>query len=210
MADAPYIPRATQAELNNPAPEGDRHHQAVKIACSLAGNGHNAGQIFEDLRKTYPADLSDDELKDIATWAASQNFQPSHVRTKHSEHGGNGSTSTTTLDPVEQFVDGLMVSESDLIADSPVAAPDGDKWTTAAALLVETLYQTGENLNIVVAHADNGKPKGYGTNIDRDKFLARLVANGAPPNDAGGAWLRMNPTDGNGIADRNITTFGLP
>jgi hypothetical protein len=179
MTATNYIPPATVREIANPAPEGQRHDQAVKIACSLAGNGHEARQIVSILRAMYPDDVSDAELTDIVNWATGKNFQPSHgsngsttsQTSNYSFQHGNGSTTSASANAVAQFIHGLTVNEFDIVANSPVIVPTGDDWTTAAALLVEKLYQSGELINIVVDHAE-GKPIGYGLNIERDNFLA--------------------------------------
>jgi hypothetical protein len=44
---------------------------------------------------------------------------------------------------------------------------------------------------------------GYGTTMERNALLDDLSL-GVPESDAGG-WLRMNPVDGQGVADKNIT-----
>jgi hypothetical protein len=45
---------------------------------------------------------------------------------------------------------------------------------------------------------------GKGVTLERDALVSRFEQNGSDSSDAGG-WLRMNPVDGQGIADANVT-----
>jgi hypothetical protein len=42
--------------------------------------------------------------------------------------------------------------------------------------------------------------------MTRDEWLREIREHGTPKSEAG-AWIRMNPTDGRGIADANVSVF---
>lgn len=115
------------------------------------------------------------------------------------------------IDPTtaaENFLAGAKVEEVELWEASPIR-PEDD-WKRDPLVLLESLYQPQEFINIVTAYAmdEDGKatPKGYGTTRTREEWLKRIALAGAPE-DKGGAWFRINPTDGHGISDANITAF---
>ncbi len=49
------------------------------------------------------------------------------------------------------------------------------------------------------------RPSGIGETVERDALIARWRKH-MPRSEAGG-WLRMNPLDGQGVADSNVTAF---
>ena len=86
--------------------------------------------------------------------------------------------------------------------------PPGD-WRNDAAALLAWLYSPADKLNIVtdfVVRGGKASPKGYGRTLTRDEWLDRLQSHATPQSEAG-AWVRMNPTGGNGIADDSVTAF---
>jgi hypothetical protein len=114
------------------------------------------------------------------------------------------------IDPanaVENFLHGFKCDEVDLWEASPVRPPDD--WAKDGACLVAMLYETNDLINVVTDyHVDeNGKarPVGVGVTLSRDEMIGRL-ARGEFQSEAGG-WLRMNPLDGQGVADVNVTAF---
>ena len=112
----------------------------------------------------------------------------------------------------ERFLNGFRCTEQDLAEASPVRL-DGE-WKFDGAVIVGALYQPGEQINFVTDFEPtperNGKskarPKGCGITIERDQLVARFKETGTDTSEAG-AWLRMNPLDGQGIADANVTAF---
>ncbi len=80
--------------------------------------------------------------------------------------------------------------------------------------MLENLYHPGERINFVTAFKQTTKkdgtiktnPAGYGTTMERDQLTNRWREQGMPASEAGG-WLRMNPLDGNGVDDTNVTAF---
>lgn len=113
------------------------------------------------------------------------------------------------IDPataVENFLKGFRADECEVWEASPIRPPDD--WQTDAAALVSALYRPGEQINVVTEYLEKdgkARPVGDGLTIERDEFLRRFSR--AAPASKAGAWLRMNPTDGRGIGDVNVTVF---
>jgi hypothetical protein len=121
----------------------------------------------------------------------------------------------TRIDPataIENFLRGFRADEVDVWEVSPIRPPDD--WTQDALCLLETLYHPGEQLNFVTAFntatAKDGtvkaNPTGTGETVERDTLLDRWRKRGLPRSDAGG-WFRMNPVDGAGVTDSNVTAY---
>ena len=76
--------------------------------------------------------------------------------------------------------------------------------------LVAALFQAGERVNYVTDWRRDvrGKvsPQGRGSSVERNCLLSRWRKQPVTGSEAGG-WLRMNPMDGNGVGDANVTAF---
>lgn len=113
------------------------------------------------------------------------------------------------LDPstvIEIFLKGFKCTEGDLWDASPIK-PSED-FTQDGALLVAHLFRPGELVNFVTDFKLSEKkcnPIGYGSTTERNALLDEWSL-GMPQSDCGG-WMRMNPIDGRGVADKNITSF---
>lgn len=118
-------------------------------------------------------------------------------------------TPTVKIDPVtatENFLHGFRCDEADFYDASPIRPPDD--WTKDQLALLETLHRPGEQINFVTAfELDGGKarPRGIGETVERNTLLARWQKQ-TPRSEAGG-WLRMNPLDGAGVRDANVTAW---
>jgi len=119
------------------------------------------------------------------------------------------------IDPVtrvENYLRGFRCDEVKLWEPSPIRPPDD--WTRDSIALLESLYLPGEKINFVTAFklatkndgTTKANPDGYGTTVERNELIARFREHGTPQSNAGG-WLRMNPLDGNGTNDANVTAF---
>ena len=81
------------------------------------------------------------------------------------------------------------------------------------AVLVRALYAPGERVNFVTAFSEHreksgeikARPVGRGITLERDALAPRFEQRGSDTSKAGG-WLRMNPVDGRGIGDANVTS----
>ena len=145
-------------------------------------------------------------LKTEMLKAGSGNTSP-----RPSPQRGEGEVSAP--DPVvatERFLKGFRCDEADLFHASAVALDGGARLD--GAVLVRALYAPGEKINFVTAfaeHADKSgavkaRPVGKGITLERDVLVSRFEQSGSDTSQAGG-WLRMNPLDGQGIADGNVT-----
>lgn len=120
------------------------------------------------------------------------------------------------IDPataIEVWLKGFRCSEEDLYEASPMKP--SENFQDDGCLLVNSLYQPGEIINFVtdynvVTRKTDGvvkaNPKGYGESVERDTLVLNWSVSGMPESDAGG-WMRMNPVDGEGVDDANVTAF---
>jgi hypothetical protein len=112
----------------------------------------------------------------------------------------------------ERLLKGFRCGEAELFEASPVEVSSDPRFDGAA--LVEALYKPGELVNFVTAYAQateksgevKARPMGCGMTLERNALVARFRKHGSDT-DRGGAWLRMNPVDGKGVADVNVTAF---
>jgi len=113
------------------------------------------------------------------------------------------------IDPstaIEVFLKGFKCTESDLWEASPVKS--SEDWTQDGSLLVSHLFKPGEMVNFVTDFKLSDKkcnPIGYGVTMERNALLEDWSL-GMPASESGG-WMRMNPTDGGGVGDKNITAY---
>jgi len=122
---------------------------------------------------------------------------------------------TAAINPVEateRFLKGFRCGEVDLAGASPVSLDRDPRFD--GALLVGNLYAPGELVNFVTKYETateksgevKARPVGRGITLERDVLVARF-GKGGSDTDGGGAWLRMNPLDGLGVADANVRAF---
>jgi len=114
------------------------------------------------------------------------------------------------IDPataIEVFLKGFSCSEADIYDASSIKP--SDDYAQDGCLLAEHLFKTGEMVNFVTEYKLSDKQKanpiGYGRTVERNALLDEWAL-GMPQEDCGG-WMRMNPTDGQGVADKNITAY---
>jgi len=108
---------------------------------------------------------------------------------------------------VERVLRGFHCTAADLIAASPCKLPpliQGPHFHRQGAYLLDQLFEPGELVNIVLC----GKPDGdkfkpdTGETFERNEWQTRLME--PIETGAGGAWVRMNPLDGQGVSDVNV------
>ena len=133
----------------------------------------------------------------------------------HSHRMGEGQRGEAApADPVaatERFLKSFRCGEADLQDASPVVLEGEARFD--GAVLVRALYAPGERVNFVTAFAEHreksgeikARPVGRGITLERDALAARFEQRGSDTSKAGG-WLRMNPVDGRGIGDANVTS----
>jgi hypothetical protein len=113
---------------------------------------------------------------------------------------------------VDKFLNGFRCTEEEIIAASPYKLPPlirGEHFYRQGAYLISMMYDRDDLVNIVGDSKQNDKgtwhPVGYGETLPRNECLKRLLD--PLPNRPGGCWMRMNPMDGKGITDNNLTAF---
>jgi hypothetical protein len=208
---APYTPAKTRHELASPAPVGQRHEQIKKIVIPLIANGFNPDAVFTQVRSLYDHTVNDREIADVIRWASGKNFTPCTPRTRSRWTPTRTTAPAKPVDPIAnitKFLCGFDCNECDLWHESQWRPLED--WRVDAVMFLAGMYHAGELVNIVTEYAvdDKGKanPKGFGLTLERDAAMRYIRDNGTPQG-AAGAWLRMNPTDGAGVADTNVTAY---
>ena len=131
-------------------------------------------------------------------------------------------TTSTTSDPTppshvdpaiaaENWLRGFQADEVDLWEASPLRPPAN--WRLDAVCLLEALFRPGELVNFVTAStvaarpdgAAKANPQGIGETVERNGLIVRWQR--AMPESTAGGWLRMNPLDGHGCQDANVTAY---
>ena len=219
-ASAPYIPPRTRSEMASPAPPGGRHAQMVKVAVPLVGNGLQPQAVFAQLRSMYGSDVPDSEIAGVIRWASEKHFSPCHPRYFGSVPARK--TSAAAVSPVERIkkflrgsnVEGMTFDdlEVELWERSPWRPLED--WRIDPIMFFAGSYHAGEKINIVTDYSieldeqgkEKAKPRGCGRTLKRDDWM-RETRDHRTPESKAGAWIRMNPTDGRGISDKNMTGF---
>ncbi len=206
-----YIPAKTREELATPAPTGQRHHQIVKVALSLIGQRFSLDAVFTQLRGMYAADVPDREIADVIRWASGKNLTPCTPQFTRGRLSLPTRPASSLPDPgvnIRRFLGGFDCNEAHLWHESPWRPLED--WRVDSIMLLAGMYHASELLNVVTEYTvdEKGKanPKGYGMSLERDAAMRYIRENGTPQS-AAGAWVRMNPVDGKGVADTNVTAF---
>lgn len=111
----------------------------------------------------------------------------------------------------ENWLRGFRADEVDLWEASPIRPPAD--WQLDAVCLLESLFRPAERVNFVTAFTTAARPdgtakanpQGVGETVERDTLILRWRH--AMPESAAGGWLRMNPVDGHGCHDVNVTAY---
>lgn len=113
---------------------------------------------------------------------------------------------------IKSFIDDLRCTEEDIIEASPYNIPPlirNEHFHRQGAYVIEMLFKKDGLVNIVEDSKQNEKgkwqPVGYGKTLPRNEWTRKLFD--PLPNRPGGRWIRLNPMDGNGVSDKNVTAF---
>lgn len=211
-----HIPEAVLRQIEEPAHVGGRHAQIVKISTWLVAQEYDPNAIFEALRVRYPFDgvnaVPDDEIRNIIESACNYFRQGGRTirNTRLTKklvrpHISQG----VTLHIVETLLKGRRYTEADLIEQSPVKLRDHPVEGTIRFLL--SLFRQHDLINIVPTFqiTADGKavPSGYGKTRHRGYWNCSFFDNYRLPGDQAGCWIRLNPVDGEGISNKNVTAF---
>jgi hypothetical protein len=199
------LPAGTIAKLAASHPEGTRHQAKVELAMEMLGNGIPEGAVEMTLLEKFPA-AAPKEILNVIRWALAHNPEPSAGPGIRCPNLRNGFFHRDPRPPAkpkpsaairacERWLDGRIVREEDLYAESPVK-PDHDDFRRDAQLVMESLYSESDCLNIVCSHTINnhGKanPSGPGKSLSSLEWCRWFQSRGVPSMEAG-AWLRPNP-----------------
>ncbi len=207
------------------------HNQTFTVACALVnGFGLPEGEALNYLRlyndRCQPP-WSENELTHKITSANNaQHSKPrGHLMGNGSSFKSEDFRSTSfpakaapaikkpVIDPctaIEKFLKGERHGEADLWEASPIRP---DEHSVDGVCLLGALYQPGEMINFVTEYKmteqKDGKqkpvPKGFGQSVERNELMDAWSFE--MPQSAAGGWMRMNPVDGFGVSDSNITAF---
>src|SRR5450432_4512263 len=155
--NTPFIPARTRAELQSPAPVGQRHEQMKKAVLPLLGGGLAPEAVFVQLRGMYGPDVSDREIHDLIEWAASKNPQPcgngyerkatfSQVSLKPRRVTAEQATAAT-----EKWLGEFRCDECDLFHVSPWQPLED--WRSDFLMLAAALYDKTERLNVITEYS---------------------------------------------------------
>lgn len=225
--NAPFIPPRTRAELQAPAPIGQRHEQAKRIAFSLIGNGLAPEAVFAQLRSTYPRDMDDKELQSLIAWAVSKSPQPCGYGSKARSYTTRAlqvaakpervTAEQATANAVKWLGD-FRCDECDLWHVSPWRPLED--WKLDSMMVLAGLYGKEEHVNVVIDYTLETKadgslkanPQGAGRTLQRDDWL-RLIRDHGTPQSKAGAWIRPNPVKehgsgkGGSICDGDVVSY---
>jgi hypothetical protein len=193
------------------------HNQTFAVACALV-NGFDLSHadafvLLSEYNQRCQPPWSNSELLHKIKSAASACHDKSrgHLLGTAATAQAARPLPRTKIDPataVEVYLGGFRCDEADLWEASPIRPPED--WREDAIVLVSHLYRPLEFVNFVTKYAiakdGKARPDGIGESVERNTLLARWTAHGMPECDAGG-WLRMNPVDGGGVADSNVTAY---
>ncbi len=192
------------------------HDATFAVACKLVEFGLSPDDAWlllcEYNRRCEPA-WSENQLRHKLEDA----FRHASPRTGFASYGSQfrlDRKPKVKIDPantVENFLKGFRCSACDLIAASTCKIPPlicGGHFHRQGAYLIDQLFEPSELVNIVTnSIVENGKarPGDAGLTLERNEWESRLLNSATW--QVGGAWLRMNPMDGQGVADVNVTAF---
>lgn len=224
-APAPFIPPRTRAELASPAPPGQRHEQAMKIALSLLGQGFVPEAVSGQLRSMYSPDFADKEIQSVIAWAVSKSPGPCgyKTRTYHARPSPlpvkpGRVTADEAIANTKAWLRGFHCDVADLWHASPWRPLED--WRFDSIMLFAALYGKDERVNIVTEHtqtqqadgSQKANPARAGVTRTRDEWMTWIRDNGTPQSEAG-AWIRLNPVkqtgsgSGGAVTDNDVTAF---
>ena len=221
-----YISKCGPA-ISGQGGHGVTFHVAAVLVHGFALSDQDALMLLKEWNLTCQPPWKERELRHkIASAATAQHAERRGYLLGKAEKGRQGTNGTESgrrkaesgneapTDPgaaAERFLKGFRCGEADLQDASPVALEGEARFD--GAVLVRALYARSERVNFVTAFAEHreksgeikARPVGRGITLERDALAARFEQRGSDTSKAGG-WLRMNPVDGRGIGDANVTS----
>jgi hypothetical protein len=210
---------AARRELDNPAPVGQRHAQILRLVPILRASGFSDSEIFFRLRANYDPDFPDSEISAVIEWAkrkipvsGKNDFHRIKSGCRKNPFRAEKTSNRDFHGAIRDFLQGFSFGEADLFDVSPIRLPND--FRKDAELVFESLYSHSEKLNIVTQYHEqtdrtgNKKalPFGFGKTLSRNEWIDSFRIKSIPGSKAG-AWFRINPTNGNGITDEDVSAF---
>jgi len=209
------LPRWVRDKLAHPAASGHRHPELVELSRALVHHGHDHEGVFRTLRPNYGPDVPDAEIRQVIRWAEKGSGNRIETPFRVAQTGLRPRMKPVAENPlpvppetaVKRFLAGRTVDEAAVFEASPVRL--SADWRDDCAAFLAALYRPDDLVNIVTVYgqtAGKARPVGKGKTISRAEWLRDIAGNGVPQGEAG-AWIRMNPLDGEGVADSNVAAF---
>jgi hypothetical protein len=173
---SPFIPPRTRAELQTPSPPGYRHEQIKKLVLPLLGAGLTEEAVFWQLRAMYDPDVSNREIRDLITWAASKNPKPcSYARPRQTYDAPQPAR------PIRVTSEEATAKAKEWLDEFRCALYGKEEYIIITRFVLEE--SAGEQ---------KASPTGAGTTLLRDEWMRSFRDHGVPQNEAG-AWIQPNP-----------------
>jgi hypothetical protein len=117
------------------------------------------------------------------------------------------------VENIHNFLGDFRCTQEDLINKSPYKLTgiiQEEHFHRQGPMLLEYLYEPDDLIRVVTTskQSEKGKyhPFGYGRTLPRNVWSSQILQ--APQKrSGGGCWMGMNPLDGYGVSDRNVTRF---
>jgi hypothetical protein len=214
MTEIPSIQRARAyvAQMPSAVSGAGGHDQTFSVACKLVEFGlprDEAWPLLVEYNQRCAPAWSESELRHKLE-DAYHHANPRSDLTHRTSCFQRTRAPKIKIDPAtatENFLHGFRCDAVDLGEASPMRPPDD--WTKDGACLAAMFYEAGELINIVTNYTldkeGKARPADSGVTLPRDEMIHRSLR-GDFKSEAGG-WLRMNPLDGRGITDANVTAF---
>lgn len=204
----PDTPKWILRLLEAPAPEGQRHHQALDLAGLLLRYKWTPQEVFSQLRSMYDQGVTDAELVDIVCWREAHHSADAkdYVPNRYPANAGlirlkpKPRTDTERIANARKFCGSELVAPEDLFEVSPIGLqPD---WKDDSVEFLRWLYRPDEWLNInwdflriQTRKGEKLVPRGSGMTKQASTWIQWLADNPLPAQEAG-IWIRMNPLNG--------------
>lgn len=191
--------------LSTPIYQGGRNHALFIAAAACKDNDYNQAEA----ERALTAKALGDGLKQ---WEISQTINSAFARPVSENPRLEGNTIGNNLSWDDDLAGLVHAPKKKIEVYKAEIPPPASDWTNDLKRLCQSAFDPTDTINIVDEFRTNehGKPipGGRGLQYPVQKILDATPEQLALIAEHGrGGWLRINPTDGKGIADKNITNF---
>lgn len=194
--------------LNSRTPEGGRNQELFKMAALAKDLGYSESDAVGLFQNKASSDgLKSSEIQNTIKSAYARPVDSAIAEFRQGDHSHDHKSGFIGWD---DDIGGLKTPPKRLVESyaADVPPPSSDWIETDFKRLLNSAFEPGELVNIVNVFRDQkGKliPSGKGFHASTEQ-LDGVPTNQLVKHDQG-AWLRINPTDGQGVGDANITAF---